>query len=442
MKFILRESKGMPLILLMVVFILTYFIYKDFGIRMVYGYSFLLLLWLSNIFIIIFYFLFNRRTTITFSLFERAYSFLISIILINFLRTDVDIDYEVFTYILAMIISLLFVSISSLTANEINKIFKIIIFVSLVFAIYEFANIIFPNLKHIIIPHLSEFSQEKNNRLISKGFAIAIGGDIVFIDYIIMLGIATVLSLYKMTLNKRYLCIILILLFTMILVNRRSELLAAIFSIFLLYYFSMNIGKKIIILISVGVVIFVGIYLFISFLPDLKEIHFLIRYVMTVERILNGQDISSGRFELYEIAIQAFQTKPFWGVGWGNFAKLIPESFRAIHGSDVRNVHNIYLQFFTETGVVVASFIIITLLSIYTKTIAILKRLWDMRKYKASTDEINLAFRCMVFSFIIQSFFLITGFLDPVIYKLIFWFFYALAIKFASYGYATMKRVI
>ena len=130
--------------------------------------------------------------------------------------------------------------------------------------------------------------------------------------------------------------------------------------------------------------------------------------------------------ELYAIAIDAFLKHPILGIGLDQFHTLIPQEFLAVHGADVEDVHNIYLQFLCETGIVGAIMIITSLGYLYYQACAQFRRLKNQRK--VFTEQSNLAFRMCCTSFLIQSFILFIGIYDPCFQRIIFWCFYAISI--------------
>mgnify|MGYP000158085205 CR=1 FL=1 len=56
-----------------------------------------------------------------------------------------------------------------------------------------------------------------------------------------------------------------------------------------------------------------------------------------------GEDISTGRFDLYEIAYKAFSQSPIFGIGAGLF-KEVTHAYT--------DVHNAYLQVLCEQGII------------------------------------------------------------------------------------------
>ena len=52
------------------------------------------------------------------------------------------------------------------------------------------------------------------------------------------------------------------------------------------------------------------------------------------------QDVTSGREDLSEFALQLFYQNKIWGIGWGKFSGL----YKQATNIDVLNVHNVYIQ--------------------------------------------------------------------------------------------------
>ena len=67
------------------------------------------------------------------------------------------------------------------------------------------------------------------------------------------------------------------------------------------------------------------------------------RIAQTFINLKQGADISTGRTELYDIAIEGFKNYPIFGIGVGNFSSL-EGAYTA--------THNTYIQILCEQGVV------------------------------------------------------------------------------------------
>lgn len=79
---------------------------------------------------------------------------------------------------------------------------------------------------------------------------------------------------------------------------------------------------------------------------------------------IEGGDISSGRSQLFELAISQFVKHPLFGIGLGNFTKVT---------GAYTDVHNSYLQVLCEQGLVGFCMYIIPIISCFISTIKLAK---------------------------------------------------------------------
>lgn len=127
---------------------------------------------------------------------------------------------------------------------------------------------------------------------------------------------------------------------TQFLVAKRGLTLFMLVTMFLLIFLmEQDMKKKIrncVIFVGGGTVLFV-IACFL--IPGVNNI-----VVRVVESIASG-NISSSRFDLYQIAIDMIKDHPIVGNGWGSFLARMT-------GTPYQGVHNDYLQFLAETGII------------------------------------------------------------------------------------------
>jgi O-antigen ligase len=209
--------------------------------------------------------------------------------------------------------------------------------------------------------------------------------------------------------------------YAIVLVGRRGELLGAAICLGLLAVALCSKKQRRYLIIGGIIAAVVGFVAVVALLPWLKQFPALSRYVMTIEKLLKGQDITSGRLELYALAFDAFLDRPLFGIGWDQFHTLIPQSFLDAHGQDVEDVHCIYLQFLTEAGALGAPLLIAPLVYCYYLVCRQLSRLKER-------PDLSTARMLCICSFMVQSFLLVLGIYDPNFQRVIFWCFYALAI--------------
>ena len=423
----------LPPCTILILFILTSFIYKDLDIRLIYGYGAMAL------FIGVFcaYKKANNIDVIeNFTVFENLYLILPGIVLFNVCRIDATKDYEVFAYVMAMMVATSFVVFTNLESEEYKGIFKYILFFAWCLVAFELLNYISPGFQEFYLSHISEVSRAYNNHMLSKGYFVSIGSSLTFVDYIMFMGVSVYVIKYVTTKDTMHLIKTIPMFFIMVLIGRRGELLAAVLAVLIFKILKddsetrkkhFKIGLKIIIL---------GILAVELLMPILKQSNVLYRYILTLERMKSGQDITSGRIELWTMALNAFKEKPIFGIGWRNFMFCIPDAFRAQHGAAVYgergiyNAHNIYVHILCETGLIGAIIIIGTLIAILIVTMKLFIKIYSEKTFTGEKN--NKALNLISFSVFMQSYFLLLGVLDPVFYNRIFWLIYALAIKFAA----------
>ena len=330
-----------------------------------------------------------------------------------------------------MLIMLCAVMAPEISLNEVKISGKIFYITSIIIAIWILFFKRFPNIYwKTFYKLLSEPSRELASYYIPRGYGVPIGGTYPLAYYIMIVGL---LYLYSITFNKtlkmstkiKNIIYMLIILASMVAEGRRGELLAAIAALLFLSFLSRNIihiYKMVLVCILFGGIIFLNRQ---YILTTLKSITFFRRYITTIEGLLSGADITSGRTELWKLAIELFKEVPLFGIGFGGFAYHISDKFRAIHGQDVMNVHNCTLQLLCENGIVGTIFIVIPMIIIFIKSCAILKKI---QRYSLQNPYYYWADIAGKIAVGIQIFFACVCQLDPAFYKPVFWGFYGFSI--------------
>ena len=414
------------LMLILAVFTGTFFIYRDFGIRMIVGFGGLCLILLINL---------RRRLKQgrppQMQAVHLPYLVLAFVILVNFLRPDSRHDADSTSYVLSMLVSCSFLLLALPRAGESRKTLNVLYWSGVSMAVFVifftiFDSLFWNTLYHILTPIAQEYLQH----FVPLGYAITLGG-CTYTCYILFFGIMVCLARLCSSIGKwtrersltllSFCCCLLALL----LVGRRSELLGALFcSMLLLLAVCPPRRRKTLLLIGIAAgALLLGIV--IVFMPQLKQVHFLARYIDTLNHLLRGQDISSGRLTLYQIALRAFQAHPLLGIGWDQFHTLVPPDYLLDPVIVIEDVHCIYLQFLCETGIVSTVLIVAPLLYYYYQVCAQFRRLKARREASA---ELKLSFELCVCSFLLQTFLLFVGLFDPNFQRIVFWCFYALAV--------------
>lgn len=415
------------LFFILTVFTCTYFVYRDFEIRMIYGYAVLGVIWMIH--------MLRRGYThkkMVLGSIKACFLFLCICIFVSFILPNANRDGDAVAYVIAMILCALYLVAAEPQEKETKLVLYALLTTAVGVAVYVIFFVIFEDLYwETVYKIVSPTQQEYLSYYVPKGYAITING-CTYTDYILMFGIAAACA-FCMTKKKwdaskitLVLCVA-VFFITILLVGRRGELLGAAATLVLFYIL---IGNKKQRWVRFGFCVGIAILAFgliVLSLPLLKEIDVLYRYVLTFENLLSGSDITSGRTELYALAWSLFKEKPLFGIGLAQFENYITPEFHAIHGADVRDVHCIYLQFLCECGIFGAVFRIVPLAYCYVQTVRQLSRL---RGRTGISRKLDAAIQANTASFIIQTFLLILGIYDPCFTRIIFWCFYSIAVLF------------
>lgn len=411
-----------PLFLIMCLFTATFFIYRDFEIRMIFGYAILCAILGVHVL---------RRAALDRPPVQDplrvSFMVLSAAVLVNFFRPDSRHDADSFSFIISMLICCAAIALADADEKEAKRAMAVCfggaVFITLFVQFFQANPWYFWNW---FMMKLSETAASYLCYYVPRGYAITLNG-CTYTNYILFIGIAVccgyLASGRKHDWKSAVAAAFAVLFFcTILIVGRRGELLGAAICLVLLALALCGQKTRRVLLIGGVIAAVVGFAAIVALLPWLKTFPSLHRYVMTVEKLLRGQDITSGRLDLYAIAWNAFVQNPLFGIGFDQFHTLIPASFLAVHGQDVEDVHCIYLQFLTETGIVGAPFLMAPLFYCYYLVCAQFVRL------KKRPGELQTARMLCISSFLLQSFLLILGIYDPNFQRVIFWCFYALAI--------------
>ncbi len=410
------------LLLILALFTVTFFVYRDFGIRMIFGFGALCLILLVHVLLRL-----RRNEAPALDPLRLSFLVLTGVVLLNFLRPDSRHDADSVSFIIAMVICCAFVVLARPGKTE-GKRTLIVCFCGALFiaAFVQFFQAFPQFFWKWFLMKLSKTAGEYLCYYVPKGYAITLGG-CTYTNYILYIGLAVCCGYAacgRKFDRKSALALAFggLFLVTILIVGRRGELLGAAICLAILALALCGRKLRRILILGGIVAAAVAFGVIVALLPWLRQFQPLIRYVMTFEQLLSGQDITSGRMELYTLAWNAFVENPLFGIGWDQFHTLIPAEFLAIHGQDVEDVHCIYLQFFTETGIVSAPFLIAPLLYGYYMVCAQFARL------KKRPGELKTARMLCITSFMIQSFLLVLGIYDPNFQRVVFWCFYSISI--------------
>ena len=270
------RRSGFPdcLLLILAVFTGTFFVYRDFGIRMIFGFGALCLILLLH-----FPGRMTRNHPPLLQPVRLPYLVLAAVIGLCFLRPDSRHDADSLSYILSMLVSAAMVLLALPDARESRRSLQVLFWTGLLlggfvvfFAVFEdlFWDTLFPFLTPVAQDYLLYFTP--------AGYAITLGG-CTYTCYMLYMGMAACaafLCCEKWSLRSVPMLLAYgFLLVALLLVGRRGELLGALVCTALLVLALCNPRRRRQLLVG-GILLAAAMFgLMVLFLPQLKEISFL-----------------------------------------------------------------------------------------------------------------------------------------------------------------------
>lgn len=157
-----------------------------------------------------------------------------------------------------------------------------------------------------------------------------------------------------------------LLLMSILLTGKRSSFLAAVLLTLVVFFFSeRSSSKRFRNILLVAICGTVMISIFYNNLEYFAETKLFGRLASTLQLFLAGEDITTGRKELYATAVELFKGQPVFGIGLGAFKRF---------NRDFTDVHNAFLQILCEQGVIGFVLFVIPLATILISSICSLKK--------------------------------------------------------------------
>lgn len=225
---------------------------------------------------------------------------------------------------------------------------KSVIYTGILFSLLMISYQVYPALyKNLFLPHFSEEAAAYFRWIVGSGYGAPVGSSLSYSLFLMNFSILFLLfGDYKISAKHQFLNVgASILVFTGVaLSQRRTEFVCLLLSVAIGYLFVKPSPH------AVGIVVgMLGALCLVMFLlfPILSGADASSnRLVETFLQIKKHQDITNGRSDLYAIAWREFLRNPLFGIGWMNFV-----NYASLSGNTLaRNVHNIYLQLYTECG--------------------------------------------------------------------------------------------
>lgn len=411
-----RSRFDLSIIWILAFFGATFFVYFDFGIRMILGYGFLMIS-------VVLYCLKKSRIILTrekclylfFTLMISAFIFLGN-------SNEGSIEFAIGMDLCALI-AVAYIPDERQYVNAM----KLLFFFSVAFCLYSILVFVFPDLYSTIVkPRISEESIRYNAELLRDGYGVALGANIAYIDYIAAIGVilsaSCLMNGYTVFKSHKLLYLGLIIgVMGMLCVNRKGEILGLIIAVLLLYRLHIKRSnrtiKKKTKTLAVRIIL-VGTVAIVYLASKGYLLRFYLFFNKIVRNLTNDTvDMTSGRLVIWKYALRLYPQKPLLGIGWEQFRANVP----ALEIDTVK-VHNNFIQVLLETG-------LIGLVLIMTpKIVLMILSYAEMKKYYRRNGCNKIVKVAYMLSVGLQVYYFILDFIDPSIYKMHFWPIYTIAI--------------
>lgn len=238
----------------------------------------------------------------------------------------------------------------------------------------------------------------------SSGYYTGFSHEVSFTMFLIVVGLG--LYLYEAGLKNNYKkWLPIAFLFAALFVSgKRATLVFFVGTVFLVQYV---IGERKGRLMKYGACAVAGVLALWVFYPVWSRIPALHRINEFVQYFAAGDlaGMTSGRTAIYENAIKLWNTNRWFGIGWGNFKYMVPDT-AWYSGFDV---HNCFLQILCETGIIGLVFYAF----ICTASIVNSIKCINCFRRQKSSGSYNLA----VFCCYMQMFFILYSLTEPILYE-------------------------
>lgn len=336
-----------------------------------------------------------------------------------------------FIDILAFAFIFFFLLLVKVNVNYYITSIKIMFILAIIYAfssIFQYSNM--DLYSKLILPRFSSSEAEELLLIYRRGNYTGFTWQTAFISGYIIYGLGIITFAYRYVKNKMIRILMLfsvpLLFFALFLAGKRAHLFFMIAALIITFIFSTEMKKffsqltKVLFGVLLGLVGLIVTFFFVSFDSESQIGKVLNRINETIEGLVTGEDITSGRVYLYEYALQLFNETPILGIGWRSFSEMSVGVINADRGS---HPHNIYFQLLTELGTI--GFILFMIPVIY----ALIKTIKLLLNY-SKAFSLNMQWKVILqFSLYLQSFFLLYGLTGNLLTDRLFLYMYLFAIS-------------
>lgn len=333
--------------------------------------------------------------------------------------------------ILAFGFTFSFLILAKIDAKYIKSSLKFMYIISIIYAFSSLFQYWFMDIySKVVLNRFTPSQIDEVLRSYARGNYSGFTWQTAFISGYIVFGLGIAFFSYKNVKNSLtrlfMLASIPLLFLSLFMAGKRSHIVFMIVSLIVTLLFSNEFKKilsqflKVVIGIILGAIALAVTFMIVSFDEDSQVGKLFNRLIETTERVIAGEDVTSGRVILYDFAFKLFRDNPILGIGWRTYSE---SSIGVLNADRASHPHNIYIQLLTELGII--GFILFLIPVIYT-LIKTTKLLLNYNKF----FEGNLQWKFMLqFSLYIQVFFLMYGLTGNLLTDRLYLFMYVFAVS-------------
>lgn len=425
-----RGSESNNMLTALAAYICLFYPLTDLGLGNIIGWTFLLGYWIFSVL--------SQNGKLYINKNRLGYVWIVVVVVVYFFMPNARRDLRSMqALIITIMICALYILSIKTSREDIFRVARIFVTAGIIFSIFLIICRIFPSLYlNSILPLLRGADVNGIRRLSRLGYGAHIANSLTYGPYII--SVASLFCLGDMLLDTKLYTLRRTTVYQGLFVvailceGRRGELVGLIIAALVVYVVSTpNSARKVfkrfggLIAISLVAVVLITI---------LMRHGYLTRFVNTFDLLKSGvstndlNKLTSSRYYLWENAWNLFTINPIFGIGWGNFSNNVV--------SVANNVHNCYLQFLCEIGIVGFLLIIIPMLSLFIGSLRKLKVI----VHGNSRNNIEGVF--LILSVGMQVYFLLLFALDPVFYKGYFHLLYIILIVIYDFSFSGRNQKI
>ena len=235
-----KNLKTITPLLIITLFAVTSFVYDDFDLSVLASYGILLIISLV--------FVWKNGKIIPETWIQRAALMTAVVATIYVFLPASRTDLQTLGVVLSLDAAMIFIAYTKPDTHDVERTIKILTAVAIIMAFYAFIMMLFPDIYYSFLKNIvSEKAQHVIEGNYEYGYGIAIGGGAIVIDYYVLFGVIISAHAFikRKTFREQLPCILLNVLcvLTIVIQNRKSELLMAAVVMAILFLFELLSAK-------------------------------------------------------------------------------------------------------------------------------------------------------------------------------------------------------